>query len=55
VRLIAEELASNHTSRHIKNVKEKKRKVVLQEVHRQVEILPVAGLQEEKVLVVMNR
>jgi hypothetical protein len=39
VRLIAEELANNHTNKHIKNVKEKKKKVVLQEAHLREEVL----------------
>jgi hypothetical protein len=44
----AEGLASNHTNKHIKNVKERKKKVVLQGVHHPVEALPAKDLPEEK-------
>ena len=57
MRLIAEELASNHMSRHIKKEKEKK-KAVHQEapLHHPVEIPEmVEGLQEEKVPEGMNK
>jgi len=57
VRLIAEELASNHMSRHIKKEKEKK-KAVHQEapLHHPVEIPEmVEGLQGEKVRVAVNK
>ena len=56
MRLIAEELASNHMSRHIKKEKERK-KVVHQEapLHHPVEIPEIVeGLQEEKVQAGMN-
>jgi hypothetical protein len=49
VRLIATELANNHMNKHIKNAKEKKKTVVLQEAHHPVEVHQVEGLPEGKV------
>lgn len=47
-------LASNRTNKHIKNVKERKKKVVLQGAHHLVEVLPAKDLPEEKVQKEMN-
>jgi hypothetical protein len=55
VQLTADALASNHTSKHIKNVNGKKRKVILPGVHHPAEVLQEKDLQEEKAQEVVSK
>jgi hypothetical protein len=55
VQLTADALASNHTNKHIKNVKEKKKRVVHQAMPRLAEVLLVEDPPEEKVQDVASR